>query len=244
MPHLTAGRDDDRAFIVLHGLLVPGAFACAAIAAHASGFDGWLSARFFDPASRSFSAPHGWLLDLLGHRLAKSAILATWFALLAAASIASGVARLAPQRRWLWTSVAAMALGPLVVVALKEVTAPRCPWDLKSFGGGADAVTQWLAPGDAGRCFPGGHAAGGFSLIALGFAGRARGHRGLETAGVAAAFMAGFAFSAVRIAQGAHFLSHNLWSAAIDWWAAWIVFLPLLHRRSGGAALDVDSAPA
>ncbi|MFD2454195.1 hypothetical protein [Ideonella paludis] len=56
-----------------------------------------------------------------------------------------------------------------------------------------------------------------FAAAALGWVGRARGLL-LLAIGV------GLAFSAVRVVQGAHFVSHNLWSAAIDWAvAAWIL---------------------
>ena len=106
--------------------------------------------------------------------------------------------------------------------------------DLKRFGGYADFASSWfVSAADVGCCFPSGHAAAGFSLIALAFAGLAMGNRKLRSAGLTAALFAGSAFSVVRIAQGAHFLSHNLWSAAIDWCAAALVFAPLLNKRLG-----------
>jgi membrane-associated PAP2 superfamily phosphatase len=39
---------------------------------------------------------------------------------------------------------------------------------------------------------------------------------------------AGASFSAVRILQGAHFLSQTLWSAALLWFLAAVFFYPLL----------------
>ena len=118
-------------------------------------------------------------------------------------------------------------------MALMDISAFHCPWDLKSFGGFADYGSGWfVSPVQAGRCFPSGHAAGGFSLVALMFAGIAADHTRLRTIGLVAALCAGTAFSVVRIAQGAHFLSHNLWSAAIDWCAAALVFAPLLAHQA------------
>lgn len=60
--------------------------------------------------------------------------------------------------------------------------------------------------------------------------------------GLGPALVAGSLFSVVRMAQGAHFLSHNLWSAAIDWWVAALVFSPLLLGRTppGGAGADLS----
>ena len=218
-------------FLLLHGLLIPGGLALAAFAVHATGVDHRLTAAFFDPASGTFPARAWPALDLLGYRFAKSAVLVLWFTLLAAALTVSAVPRLAGHRAILWTTVIGMALGPCIVVALKGLNATHCPWDLRLFGGYADFAAGWFVPAaEVGRCFPGGHAAGGFSLVALLFAGLATGNRRLHAAGLIATLAAGSIFSAVRIAQGAHFLSHNLWSASIDWWAAALVFAPLLAQ--------------
>ncbi len=219
-------------FRLVHVLLIPGALALAAFSAHATGLDDRFSSLFFDPVTGTFPARSSLTLEIIGHRFAKSAVVALWLMLLAAALAAPLVQHLTRQRALLWTTVAAMALGPSIVVALKDINAYHCPWELKQFGGYADIASGWfVAAADAGRCFPGGHAAGGFTLIALAFAGLALGNRNLRSAGLIAALIAGGAFSVVRIAQGAHFLSHNLWSAAIDWCAAALVFAPLLKCR-------------
>lgn len=41
-------------------------------------------------------------------------------------------------------------------------------------------------------------------------------------------------FSAVRILQGAHFLSQTLWSAALMWLLAALFFWPVLRARTPG----------
>jgi membrane-associated PAP2 superfamily phosphatase len=223
----------DARFLLLHALLIPGAFATAAIAARYSGLDHQIAATFFDPGAGAFPARTSDALEVFGHRFAKSAVLLAWFTLLAAA-LASTLLR--PQldryRVTLWTTLGAMALGPTVVVVLKSLNAHRCPWGLRSFGGYSDFASGWFVPAaEVGHCFPSGHAAAGFSLVALSFAGMALRNRKLAQYGLVAALVAGFLFSAVRIAQGAHFLSHNLWSAAIDWMAAALVVAPLIGAR-------------
>jgi len=221
-------------FLLVHALLIPGALALAALATHSAGLDEQVSTLFFDPVMGTFPARSSSALEIIGHRFAKSAIVAIWLTLLGAALAAAFVPRLTAQRALLWTTIAAMALGPSIVVALKDVNAYHCPWDLKRFGGYADSASGWfVSAADVRHCFPSGHAAGGFSLIALAFAGIAMGDRKLQLAGFVVALVAGSAFSVVRVAQGAHFLSHNLWSAAIDWCAAALVFAPLLNRRLG-----------
>jgi membrane-associated PAP2 superfamily phosphatase len=228
----TAHRSSCALFLILHALLIPGGLALSAWAAHSSGIDERLSALFFDPATNSFPARSSHALELIGHRFAKSAVAALWLTLLAAALAARYIERIARVQSLLWATIAAMALGPTIVVLLKDINAIHCPWDLKGYGGYADFTSTWfVTSGEAGRCFPGGHAAGGFSLITLLFVGTALGNKRLASIGLVAGLAAGSMFSLVRIAQGAHFLSHNLWSAAIDWCAAALAFTPILFGR-------------
>lgn len=227
-------RVDPAAFVLRHAVLIPGLLVAAALTLEPLGFDERISGWFFDAQSAVFPARAWPALELLGHRLAKSVLLALWLVLLATAFAAQAVDRLRGERGLLWTTVVAMAVGPLLVAQLKCINSHHCPWDLKQFGGIADYAADWFVPvSDAGRCFPSGHAAGGFSLLALYFAGHVSGHRVLARAGLTAALVTGVVFSVIRIAQGAHFLSHNLWSAAITWSAAALVFTPLLVARAG-----------
>ncbi|WYX38098.1 phosphatase PAP2 family protein [Achromobacter xylosoxidans] len=90
--------------------------------------------------------------------------------------------------------------------------------------------------GKAGGALPSGHAGAGYSLLALYFAGWAVGRPGWRWWGLAAGIAAGLAFSAVRILQGAHFLSQTLWSAALMWLLAALFFWPVLHGTGGRPA--------
>lgn len=224
-------RCSDR-FLIIHAAVVPACIVVAALVSRAAGLDDWLEAAFFDPISAGFPARQWAMLETLGHRVAKSAVWGVWLLILSLAAASSFAPRLRAYTGLLWTTVFAMAIGPAIVVVLKSLNSYRCPWDLVQFGGVARASSDWFVSRiNAGRCFPSGHAAGGFSLIALCFAGMALGHPGLRRAGLVAALAAGSVFSVVRMAQGAHFLSHNLWSAAIDWCAAALVFAPSLMLR-------------
>lgn len=222
-----------RHWLGVHAVAVPALLALAAWGLYVSGLDARLTALLFDPVSNQFPAREWIGLDLLGHRLAKSAMYVLWFILLATALAAPWVERLQSHRALLWATVLSMAVGPMLVVGLKSLNSIHCPWDLKQFGGTADMTHIWfVAATDAGRCFPGGHAAGGFSLASIYFAGCFLNHAPLRRAGLIATLAAGTLFSAVRVMQGAHFLSHNLWAAAIDWASAALVFAWLtLHQR-------------
>lgn len=228
---LVASGKSDR-FLLVHAVIVPAALILGAVLARVAGLDERLEAAFYDAVTASFPARQSVLLETLGHRLAKAAVWGLWLLLVAMTVGCWFLPRLRGYRRILSATVLAMALGPAIVVVLKSINSYRCPWDLVQFGGVAHATSDWFVSHiNAGRCFPSGHAAGGFSLIALSFAGVALGHAGVARAGLTAALAAGCAFSVVRMVQGAHFLSHNLWSAAIDWCAAALVFAPVLMSR-------------
>jgi membrane-associated PAP2 superfamily phosphatase len=212
-------------FLLAHGLLIPLALILLANGLRFSGWDDRISALFFDPVAMTFPARDWPVLQTWGHRWAKNAVVCVWVGLVLAAVLAPKLPRLAPHRKLLWWTVAAMGLGPIVVTLLKDINTHDCPWNLKMFGGPDDYSAEWFVPRSrAGRCFPGGHAAGGFSLIALAFSAAAMGWASRARRLLLLAVVAGMAFSAVRLMQGAHFVSHNLWSAAIDWaLAAWIL---------------------
>lgn len=230
-------------FLVLYGLLLPALGAAAGVLLRDSGLDDALARLVYDPQAHAFLLGAGGPAEWLFHRLGRALLLGAWLLLLAAALASAWVPALARHRAVLWATVAGMALGPIVVTLLKDINTRACPWNLKAFGGTADPSDLWFVPRAlAGRCFPGGHAAGGFSLFALAFAGEALDRPGLRRAGLWLAFGVGAAFSAVRMAQGAHFMSHNLWSAAIDLWMAALAFAPLLlPRRAAPAALPAGS---
>jgi membrane-associated PAP2 superfamily phosphatase len=69
----------------------------------------------------------------------------------------------------------------------------------------------------AGHCFPAAHASSGYALIAFYFVFRER-SRLLARAGVVATVLAGLVFGLAQQSRGAHFVSHDLWSAFLVWW--------------------------
>jgi membrane-associated PAP2 superfamily phosphatase len=225
-----------RQFLFQFGLLWPALLAGCALLLHGSGLDDALTRLFYDAKAHAFVVGGSGPAEFIGHRLARGALVAIWLLLVAAALASWWVQGLVRHRGVLWATVLAMALGPVLVTLLKDINTRACPWNLKDYGGMVDYSDLWFVPRAlAGRCFPGGHAAGGFSLVALAFAGQAANHRGLRRAGLWLGFGAGAAFSLLRLAQGAHFMSHNLWSAVIDLCMAALCFAPLLLPRAVAA---------
>lgn len=128
-----------------------------------------------------------------------------------------------PQNRRLQLAVSTL-LGALAVSLLKSGSHTSCPWELTEFGGLAHYASHWsLAPdGGAGRCFPAGHAASGFTFVGGYFAFR---HTAPRTARLwlAGALAAGLVLGLGQQWRGAHFMSHTLWSAAVCWATACLV---------------------
>ena len=109
-------------------------------------------------------------------------------------------------------------LGQLAVSQLKHYTTPPRPYDLETLGGYTPYPLHWwtcASPG--GRCIAQRarrrglrHAEPVFRRLGAGAAGLALGRAGPGLG-------AGLGFSAVRVLQGAHFLSQTVWSAALLW---------------------------
>jgi membrane-associated PAP2 superfamily phosphatase len=110
----------------------------------------------------------------------------------------------------------------------------QCPWSLQAFGG-QEVYSGLLEPRPAtakpGRCWPGGHASAGFSLMALFFALRDIRPR-TARACLVFAITLGSVFSLGRMLQGAHFFSHNLWTFLFDWLICTLCYWLLLYRKN------------
>lgn len=186
-----------------------------------------LTRPWFDPATRSFPLRHSFMLEGLLHDGMKFMAVAAALGVLLGWQLSFVVPALAGRRRQLLWTLAGMALSTGVVSLLKHHSGLHCPWDLAEFGGYApfhgllDRLPQATAPG---RCFPGGHASGGYALMALYFGFR-RTDPAPARAALAAALVAGTAMGWAQVMRGAHFPSHNLWSA----WIAWTLLAVLYH---------------
>ncbi len=143
---------------------------------------------------------------------------------------------IAGARKWRHRAgfiVLAMLLSTAVVGGLKAVTNVDCPWDLLGFGGRipyfrlfADRPDELLRA----RCFPGAHSSSGFALICFYFLWRDSSAR-LARWGLALGISVGVVFSIGQEARGAHFISHDLASAAIVWSVQLVLYCWLLRPR-------------
>lgn len=229
-PRASSRRVGLARYLLIDVLGISALFAAAALILRDSGWDLRIEDLFYDPLAHGFGLRHSAWLELLGHQLLL--VVPIGIGLLAGigALAAPRFEALRPWRPVFWALLASISIGPLLIGILKQFTAAHCPWDIVRYGGYADYLQPWFARSraEAGRCLPNSHAGAGFSLMALYFVGWAVGRPRWRWSGLAIGLIAGLLFGFVRTVQGAHFASHSLWSAAIDWLVASLVFLPLI----------------
>lgn len=164
---------------------------------------------WFDTISHSFPLQNNYWLELINHQMMKYLVIT-----IAVFYLFIGIVK----RRVDYISTAILiGLGSATVGILKSVSQHSCPWDLIEYGGRAieypllSSVNYFDGPG---HCFPGGHASGGFSLMALFFLFYPK-NRKLAFMLLGAAILLGQIMGFGQVVRGAHFFSHNLWSC---WW--------------------------
>lgn len=221
VPALDASRRwllAQSALLFLGALLLYGTF-------ERTDLDRRLAHALFDAELGLFPLRHSWFLEAVMHKAAKQATY-----VLVAASLylcwQGWRGRLAwlPARNALLAAIGMLAI-PLATSTAKLLTARYCPWDLVDFGGYAPYLGLFEAapPGlKAGQCFPAGHASTGFLWIVWAVALKPAGPRAARAA-LVAGVLAGGVLGTARMLQGAHFLSHTLWTL----WLAWAVSVSL-----------------
>ena len=202
--------------------------------------------NLFYSAEGGFVGRHSFFLEKVLHKWAKQAVVSIG-ALAIAGLVLSGLPT--PLRKWrreLCYLVLALGLSTGVVMPLKMLTEVHCPWSLTDYGG-SETYTPLLskrAPpvGSPGLCWPGGHAATGFSLLAFFFVLRDRRPRAARGA-LIAALVVGGVFSLGRTMQGAHFVSHNLWTFLLDWIICLGAYRMVLYLPGRAIPAGTDTLP-
>ncbi|MCM2318690.1 MAG: phosphatase PAP2 family protein [Pseudomonas sp.] len=227
-------RDASRPLRTWLAVGLPLALMLLMLAFEPTRLDFALSDLFYQPGV-GFVGGQSYFLENLLHDRAKQGVIL--IGVLAIAGLLSSWL----YRPWAaWRSpfgylVLAMALSTALVNPVKTLTGVHCPWSLTQYGG-SETYSPLLgerAPvvDKAGRCWPGGHASSGFTLFALYFVLRDRRPR-LARAALLFALTLGSVFSLGRVMQGAHFLSHNVWTALFDWLICLGCYRLILYRQA------------
>lgn len=183
--------------------------------------DLWLQRLLFDEASGKWLWRSGEpITRFLLYDGPKGALVLFALGLLLLLSLARWLPRVAPHTRGMRIVLLSLILVPTCVGALKDTTNVACPRDVEAFGGTLPYVGVLRAypedrrPSSRQRCFPGGHASGGFALMSLYFlfgAPRAR-RRALGWA-----LVAGWTIGTYKMVIGDHYFSHTLVSMLLAW---------------------------
>lgn len=125
-----------------------------------------------------------------------------------------------PYRQGMVIVLFASVLVPAAVGSLKAVTNMPCPRHVDTFGGNYPHTSVWEKYPEPychmpkTRCWPAGHASGGFALMALFFLFRKRSLKYLSLAGGIAV---GWVIGTYKMMIGDHFLSHTVITMILAW---------------------------
>lgn len=125
--------------------------------------------------------------------------------------------------------VVAFALCTTVIHYLKSHTSVYCPVETTLYGG-TQLRSEWFEhfswfekAGD-GRCWPGGHASSGFTLLALYFVARRHRWQHARTL-LITILLLGLVYGTTRVLQGWHYMSHTFWAGIFVWLTTWLTAL-------------------
>lgn len=208
-----------------------------------TGLDQRFIAPYFNAANHQFNLKHTWLLETILHNDLKYCLMIVALGTLICSFIGKFHQPLKAYQLQLFWVFMLMVISTTVIALLKQASMHGCPNDLTQYGGKLPYLQlfETLPIGTAmGKCFPGGHASGGFALMAYYFAFREV-HPKLARTMLIISLSLGFVMSWAQMMRGEHFLSHNLWSAWIVW-AICVACQPLLFtfttRRKASTCRD------
>ena len=125
-----------------------------------------------------------------------------------------------------------LALSLTGVAILKHSLPMDCPWDLQPFGGDQTFIglfSSWPANRAPNACFPAGHASIGYAWLGLYFF-CLQLYPLLARPALLFSLLLGVSLGLVQQLRGAHFISHDIASAAWCWsMACFCAYWPTLH---------------
>ena len=128
--------------------------------------------------------------------------------------------RLRKWRQGLLLCILSLALVPLLVAGGKQFTNVYCPYQIQRYDGVVPYVKllgsypETFHPKRRGKCFPAGHATGGFAFMALYYVFKKRRAR---IAGLGTGLILGWTMGLYQMFKGAHYLSHTVVTMLLAW---------------------------
>lgn len=201
-------------------------------------------AFFFDTTQGEWIGASNWWVNVFLHSGGRWAIRALVLTSLFLWIAADRKASLSEMRRPAAYFTVSVVLSVGIVGLLKTLTNIDCPWDLTLFGGKYPFVHLFADRPEAlrhGHCFPAAHASSGYALMALYFVFR---ERSIVVAkwGLLIGVGTGLMFGLAQQSRGAHFMSHDLWSAIISWLVALTMYAAGFKARLWNVARSPNSS--
>lgn len=191
--------------------------------------DPWIS------PSGQFILRDNWYLAELSHRYIKNFIVLIYvsFLMLWLGSFKFNTLK---TNRWRYGYFFGMViLSTSMIGLLKSQSAHACPWNITI---PTPQGFFWDFSATKGHCFPGGHAATGFAMMAGYFVFRDSNQKRAYFYLISAVIL-GFALGWAQMMRGAHFLSHNLWTA----WIIWLINVVFYIFNYKKFSLDPNKTP-
>lgn len=220
-------------FWISHALLPALLFAVAMIIFETTSLDVTLANHFYDFTTQQWPHKDSWWSSQLIHEYGRRMIVVLFLITVVVLIFAWWRGGMKLYRRPAAYMALVLLIAPGIVSSGKHLSNTDCPWDLDLYGGDRPHVRLFAdRPDDlpAAQCFPGGHSSGGFALLGLYFLFRKRKPR-LARLGLAIGLGVGGLFAFGQEARGAHFLSHDLWSAFICWFTALGIYTVIFRQR-------------
>ena len=185
-----------------------------------SGVNNWVQDFFYNPELNEWTLDRKNItLDLLFYSGIKKLFIATVLFLLFSLIFLRKFKWVSNNMRGLSIVVASCLIIPLTVGAIKATTNMPCPNQLVDYGGNFEHIGLFdtLTHDDArigSKCYPAGHASGGFSLLSLLFLFTTRKSRLPILVGVMA-----FAWTTAnyKMLIGDHFIGHTIITMILSW---------------------------
>lgn len=186
-----------------------------------SGIDLWLQDYFYNfESSRWVLDRNEEMLKFLFYDGIKRVIITAIFLIFACALLFRKTPFVQNNREGLIIVLLSAVLVPLTVGALKATTNVPCPRDLSHYGGTYPNATLLQSypdnfqQTDNIRCYPAGHASGGFALLSLMFLFKRRRNRVIA---VVSALSVGWAMGIYKMLIGDHFIGHTFVTMVLAW---------------------------
>jgi len=209
-----------------------------------SGADIWVQSHFYNPLT------HQWTVDTNNEILKfvfydgikRLLIIIAVFMLLGSIAVWKRPF-FKPYRRGIVIVLLSSVLVPVVVGSLKAVTNMPCPKNIEIFGGVYPHTCVWEkytakeCQLEKQKCWPAGHASGGFALLALVFLFHSR---KAKIAAASTAMLIGWSMGTYKMVIGDHFLSHTVITMILAWLIILLIargvdqFIEMRTRRKEG----------